>query len=135
MTETTPRSSSLAALCQADLALLDNSTTAAILPASGTGTRTGVSTAKQVLEGRILSPVVTLICSLTLPVQFWTVEGQPLMFYTLQTFESLKWLQEIVVPVSETMLDTAELWAKTWGLKKTRFIVGGSTRHRSVCFV
>eukprot|EP00045_Choanoeca_perplexa_P008984 m.85038 g.85038 ORF g.85038 m.85038 type:complete len:499 (-) comp14703_c0_seq4:57-1553(-) len=84
--------------------------TAAVLPASGTGTRTGAATAKQ----------------------FWLLDGRPLMYYTLQTFESLPWLDAIVVPVSASMLPTVQAWHQAWGLRKTKFIEGGTTRHRSI---
>ena len=52
------------------------------------------------------------------------------MYYTLQTFESLPWLDTIIVPVSTSMLPTVQAWHQEWGLRKTVFIEGGATRHR-----
>ncbi|EDQ92198.1 uncharacterized protein MONBRDRAFT_2255, partial [Monosiga brevicollis MX1] len=83
---------------------------AAILPASGTGSRTGASTAKQ----------------------FWMIEGRPLLYYTLRTMESVAWLHDVIVPVSQDMMADMRVWLQTWGFVKTRLVVGGDTRHRSI---
>lgn len=66
-------------------------------------------------------------------LQYWTVEGKPLLFYTLRTLEAIDWLQQVVVPVAADMLDTVQCWLTDWQLQRPRLVLAGSTRHRFGC--
>lgn len=60
------------------------------------------------------------------------IQDKPILYYTLEMLESVAWLDEIIVPVSEDRLEWVEGLLVTWGFKKTKVIVGGATRHRSI---
>lgn len=82
-----------------------------VLPAGGTGERTGLLT----------------------PKQFCTFLGRPLISYTIQAFERVSWIQRIMVVVAkentELMTDIIQRYQHT----KVQTVPGGSTRHRSIC--
>ncbi|TNN49607.1 Isoprenoid synthase domain-containing protein [Liparis tanakae] len=81
-----------------------------VLPAGGTGERTGLQT----------------------PKQFCSFLGRPLISYTIQAFERVSWIQSVVVAVGE---ENAELMAdivRRFRHGKVRVVPGGSTRHRSI---
>ncbi|XP_030013481.1 D-ribitol-5-phosphate cytidylyltransferase isoform X2 [Sphaeramia orbicularis] len=82
-----------------------------VLPAGGTGERTGLRT----------------------PKQFCTFLGRPLISYTIHAFERVSWIQRIMVVVAkentELMTDIIQRYQHT----KVQTVPGGSTRHRSIC--
>eukprot|EP00041_Stephanoeca_diplocostata_P012066 m.201029 g.201029 ORF g.201029 m.201029 type:complete len:294 (+) comp18795_c0_seq39:299-1180(+) len=82
-----------------------------VLPAAGTGQRAATPT----------------------PKQYWTIESQPLLYYTIKAFELIPWVTEIIIPVAE--VHVKELTAKAlspWCFNKCKFIKGDQTRHRSI---
>lgn len=81
------------------------------------------------------SLVHTCLFALLPLLQYWTVEGKPLLFYTLRTLEAIDWLQLVVVPVAADMLDTVQCWLTDWQLQRPRLVVAGSTRHRLAVFI
>ncbi|KAG7268162.1 hypothetical protein CRUP_002166 [Coryphaenoides rupestris] len=85
-------------------------TVSVVLPAGGTGERTGLPT----------------------PKQFCTFLNRPLISYTVQAFERLSWIQHVVVVVAEEstalMMDIVQRFQHT----KVRVVPGGATRHRSI---
>eukprot|EP01147_Barroeca_monosierra_P009222 gene9222-1508_t len=85
-----------------------------VLPASGIGARTGSVT----------------------PKQFWTLQGRPLLFYTLSTFAKVPGIRRIVVPIAKDFLEESETWLEEWQLSHligcVLFVKGGSSRHTSI---
>uniref|UniRef100_A0A3Q4HPG8 D-ribitol-5-phosphate cytidylyltransferase n=1 Tax=Neolamprologus brichardi TaxID=32507 RepID=A0A3Q4HPG8_NEOBR len=81
-----------------------------VLPAGGTGERTGLQT----------------------PKQFCTFLGRPLISYTIQAFE-VPWIQSIVVAVAKENMDLMTDIIQRFKHRKVRAVPGGSTRHRSIC--
>jgi 2-C-methyl-D-erythritol 4-phosphate cytidylyltransferase len=67
-----------------------------------------------------------------LTIQFWMVYDRPILYYTLESLEAIEWLEEIVVPVAEDKLAWLEAQLPLWKLHKTRLVVGGEARHRSI---
>ncbi|KAJ7381269.1 hypothetical protein OS493_001387 [Desmophyllum pertusum] len=82
----------------------------AVLPAGGSGVR----------------------MNLQLPKQFCHIMDRPLLSYTLEAFENVPWIKEIVVPMNEKYLEVAQQILNEFCHSKVRFISGGSTRHRSI---
>ncbi|XP_044065528.1 D-ribitol-5-phosphate cytidylyltransferase isoform X2 [Siniperca chuatsi] len=82
-----------------------------VLPAGGTGERTGLQT----------------------PKQFWSFLGRPLISYTIQAFERVSWIQSIVVVVAKENMDLMTDIIQRFQHRKVRVVPGGSTRHRSIC--
>ncbi|XP_041842983.1 D-ribitol-5-phosphate cytidylyltransferase [Melanotaenia boesemani] len=82
-----------------------------VLPAGGTGERTGLQT----------------------PKQFCSFLGRPLISYTIQAFERVLWIQSIVVAVAKENMDLMMDIIQRFQHKKVRVVSGGSTRHRSIC--
>ncbi|KAG9345228.1 hypothetical protein JZ751_009774 [Albula glossodonta] len=85
-------------------------TVAVVLPAGGSGERTGLST----------------------PKQFCTFLNRPLISYTIQAFERVGWIEHIVVVVAKDNLDLMVTIVQQFGHKKVKVVLGGSTRHRSI---
>ncbi|KAK2845062.1 hypothetical protein Q5P01_011721 [Channa striata] len=83
----------------------------AVLPAGGTGERTGLRT----------------------PKQFCSVLGRPLISYTVQAFERVSWIQSIAVVVAKENMDLMTDIIQRFQHKKVQVVEGGSTRHRSIC--
>ncbi|XP_069471475.1 D-ribitol-5-phosphate cytidylyltransferase [Ambystoma mexicanum] len=83
---------------------------AAVLPAGGCGERMGVST----------------------PKQFCTILGRPLISYTLQAFERVSWIKEIVVVVVADQIDLMQSIIHKYGHKRVILAQGGTARHRSI---
>ena len=55
------------------------------------------------------------------------------MYYTVAAFEEVPWLQSIIVPVSEDHIESlTKTAAEVWAFKKVKFVLGSSTRHRSI---
>ncbi|XP_070821713.1 D-ribitol-5-phosphate cytidylyltransferase [Chaetodon trifascialis] len=81
-----------------------------VLPAGGTGERTGLQT----------------------PKQFCSFLGRPLISYTIQAFERVSWIQTIVVVVSKENVDLMTDIIQRFQHRKVRVVPGGSTRHRSI---
>lgn len=81
-----------------------------ILPAGGTGERTGLQT----------------------PKQFCTFLGRPLISYTVQAFERVSWIQCVVVVVAKENLALMTDIVQRYRHAKVRVVPGGSTRHRSI---
>ncbi|CAH3157972.1 unnamed protein product [Porites evermanni] len=46
--------------------------------------------------------------NLEIPKQFYRIMGRPLISYTLEAFESVSWIKEIVVPIGENYLEVAK---------------------------
>lgn len=82
-----------------------------VLPAGGTGERTGLQT----------------------PKQFCSFLGRPLISYTIQAFERVSWIQSIVVVVAKENIDLMTDIIQRFQHRKVRVVPGGSTRHRSIC--
>ncbi|KAF7661429.1 hypothetical protein LDENG_00260240 [Lucifuga dentata] len=83
---------------------------AVVLPAGGTGERTGLQT----------------------PKQFCTFFGRPLISYTIQAFERVSWIHSIVVVVAKENMDLMMDIIQHFQHRKVRAVPGGSTRHRSI---
>ncbi|XP_077577233.1 D-ribitol-5-phosphate cytidylyltransferase [Stigmatopora nigra] len=81
-----------------------------VLPAGGSGERTGLQT----------------------PKQFCTLLGRPLISYTIQAFESIPWIRRIVVVVAKEKTDLMTNLVKHYRHVKVHVEPGGSTRHRSI---
>ncbi|KAJ0066397.1 hypothetical protein NL108_012429 [Boleophthalmus pectinirostris] len=81
-----------------------------VLPAGGTGERTGLQT----------------------PKQFCTFLGRPLISYTVQAFERVRWVQCVVVVVATEHLSLMTDIVQRYRHTKVRVVPGGSTRHRSI---
>lgn len=81
-----------------------------VLPAGGTGERTGLHT----------------------PKQFCTFLGRPLISYTIQAFERVSWIQNIVVVVAKENIDLMAEIVQRFRHTKVRVVAGGPTRHRSI---
>ncbi|KAK5862127.1 hypothetical protein PBY51_017556 [Eleginops maclovinus] len=81
-----------------------------VLPAGGTGERTGLQT----------------------PKQFCLFLGRPLISYTIQAFERVSWIQSIVVVVAKEYMDLMTDIVQQFQHTKVRVVPGGSTRHRSI---
>ncbi|XP_072317413.1 D-ribitol-5-phosphate cytidylyltransferase [Eucyclogobius newberryi] len=81
-----------------------------VLPAGGTGERTGLQT----------------------PKQYCTFLGRPLISYTVQAFERVSWIQCIVVVVATESLSLMTDIVQRYKHSKVRVVPGGSTRHRSI---
>ncbi|XP_077382461.1 D-ribitol-5-phosphate cytidylyltransferase [Festucalex cinctus] len=82
-----------------------------VLPAGGSGERTGLQT----------------------PKQFCLLMGRPLISFTIHAFERVSWIRKIVVAVAEENLDLMTSIISCFKHTKVRVVVGGSTRHRSIC--
>ncbi|XP_053289325.1 D-ribitol-5-phosphate cytidylyltransferase isoform X2 [Pleuronectes platessa] len=82
-----------------------------VLPAGGTGERTGLST----------------------PKQFCSVLGRPLISVTVQAFERVSWIQSVVVVVAKENMELMMDIVQRFQHRKVRVVAGGSTRHRSIC--
>jgi len=65
--------------------------------------------------------------------QFLTIKGHPILYYTLNKFEKMKILNEIilVVPPADVKY-TEEQIIRKYGFKKTRIVEGGKERQDSV---
>ncbi|XP_073236550.1 D-ribitol-5-phosphate cytidylyltransferase-like isoform X1 [Porites lutea] len=70
--------------------------------------------------------------NLEIPKQFYRIMGRPLISYTLEAFESVSWIKEIVVPIGENYLEVAKEVLREFSHNKVRLTSGGSTRHRSI---
>ncbi|XP_061530795.1 D-ribitol-5-phosphate cytidylyltransferase isoform X1 [Phycodurus eques] len=82
-----------------------------VLPAGGSGERTGLQT----------------------PKQFCLLLGRPLISYTIQAFERVSWIRSIVVVVAKENMDLMAAIIGRFRHDKVRVVPGGSTRHRSIC--
>ncbi|XP_028985524.1 D-ribitol-5-phosphate cytidylyltransferase [Betta splendens] len=82
-----------------------------VLPAGGTGERTGLQT----------------------PKQFCSLLGRPLISYTIQAFERVSWIHSVVVVVAKENMDRMMDIIQRFQHRKVRAVPGGSTRHRSIC--
>ncbi|KAM9852041.1 D-ribitol-5-phosphate cytidylyltransferase [Aulostomus maculatus] len=85
-------------------------TVSVVLPAAGTGERTGLQT----------------------PKQFCTFHGRPLISYTIQAFERVSWIRAVVVVVAKENVDLMTDIIQRFQHRKVRVVPGGSTRHRSI---
>ncbi|XP_008322450.1 D-ribitol-5-phosphate cytidylyltransferase [Cynoglossus semilaevis] len=81
-----------------------------VLPAGGTGERTGLTT----------------------PKQFCSLSGRPLISYTIQAFERVSWIQSVVVVVAKESMDLMADFIQRFQHRKVRVVPGGTTRHRSI---
>ncbi|KAM4600410.1 D-ribitol-5-phosphate cytidylyltransferase [Polymixia lowei] len=85
---------------------------AVVLPAGGTGERTGLQT----------------------PKQFCTFLNRPLISYTIQAFERVSWIENIVVVVAKESVDLMTDILQRFQHRKVRVVPGGSSRHRSIFY-
>ncbi|XP_028835817.1 D-ribitol-5-phosphate cytidylyltransferase isoform X2 [Denticeps clupeoides] len=83
---------------------------AVVLPAGGSGERTGLST----------------------PKQFCTFLTRPLISYTIQAFERVPWIERIVVVVAKESHSLMTDIVEKFNHAKVKIVHGGSTRHRSI---
>ncbi|XP_065522321.1 D-ribitol-5-phosphate cytidylyltransferase isoform X2 [Lathamus discolor] len=83
---------------------------AAVLPAGGSGERLGGAT----------------------PKQFCTVQGRPLVSYTVRAMERISWISDIIVVVSPENIETMKSIIEKYGHKRVTIVKGGVTRHRSI---
>ncbi|XP_041962912.1 D-ribitol-5-phosphate cytidylyltransferase isoform X1 [Alosa sapidissima] len=83
---------------------------AVVLPAAGSGERTGLST----------------------PKQFCKILGRPLISYTIHAFERVFWIDSIVVVVAKESHDLMTDIIQKYNHTKVKIVEGGSTRHRSI---
>uniref|UniRef100_H3BYN2 D-ribitol-5-phosphate cytidylyltransferase n=1 Tax=Tetraodon nigroviridis TaxID=99883 RepID=H3BYN2_TETNG len=81
-----------------------------VLPAGGTGERTGLQT----------------------PKQFWSFLDRPLISYTIDAFERVSWIQNVVVVVAKENVDQMSHIVQRFAHRKVRVVTGGCTRHRSI---
>ncbi|XP_054636988.1 D-ribitol-5-phosphate cytidylyltransferase [Dunckerocampus dactyliophorus] len=81
-----------------------------VLPAGGSGERTGLQT----------------------PKQFCLLLSRPLISYTIQTFERVSWIQSVVVVVAKENMDLMADIIQRFHHTKVRVVPGGSTRHKSI---
>ncbi|XP_061675558.1 D-ribitol-5-phosphate cytidylyltransferase isoform X2 [Syngnathoides biaculeatus] len=81
-----------------------------VLPAGGSGERTGLQT----------------------PKQFCLLLGRPLISYTIEAFERVSWIRSIVVVVAKENTDLMAAIVGRFRHAKVRVVAGGSTRHRSI---
>ncbi|KAM9807078.1 D-ribitol-5-phosphate cytidylyltransferase isoform 2-T2 [Syngnathus typhle] len=82
-----------------------------VLPAGGSGERTGLQT----------------------PKQFCLLLGRPLISYTIQAFERVSWIRSIVVVVAQENMDLMTDIVGRFQHTKVRVVAGGCARHRSIC--
>ncbi|WP_054956086.1 2-C-methyl-D-erythritol 4-phosphate cytidylyltransferase [Paenibacillus dakarensis] len=65
--------------------------------------------------------------------QFLQIEGRPIVVHTLDTFNQLPWLDEIVWVTGSGDVDRCKAWVKDYGLDKVSAVIpGGSERQESV---
>ncbi|XP_048415448.2 D-ribitol-5-phosphate cytidylyltransferase isoform X2 [Stegostoma tigrinum] len=83
---------------------------AAVLPAGGSGERMGTAT----------------------PKQFCEVLQRPLISITLETFERVHWIKDIVVVVSKQNFELMNLIIERYGHSRTTVVEGAFTRHKSI---
>ncbi|TSN03419.1 D-ribitol-5-phosphate cytidylyltransferase [Bagarius yarrelli] len=81
-----------------------------VLPAAGSGERTGLST----------------------PKQFCTFLNRPLISFTIETFERIPWIERIVVVVAKDSYDPMLHIIQQFHHAKVKVVEGGTTRHRSI---
>ncbi|EDO42477.1 predicted protein [Nematostella vectensis] len=94
-----------------DVDIQVNFSVSAVLPAAGSGTRMGLNT----------------------PKQFCRVLGKPLISYTIEAFERVSWIKEVIVVISKDKLVYMEDIIEEFKHNKVRIVEGGTTRHRSIC--
>ncbi|XP_067865499.1 D-ribitol-5-phosphate cytidylyltransferase isoform X1 [Heterodontus francisci] len=83
---------------------------AAVLPAGGSGERMGTAT----------------------PKQFCQLLQRPLISMTLETFERVHWIKEIVVVVSKQNFELMNSIIDQFGHSRTTVVEGALTRHQSI---
>ncbi|XP_066441788.1 D-ribitol-5-phosphate cytidylyltransferase isoform X4 [Eleutherodactylus coqui] len=83
---------------------------AVVLPAGGCGERLGGCT----------------------PKQYCPVLGRPLISRTLEAFERVGWISDIVVVVAPESVDLMKNIIRRYGHKLVSLVEGGVTRHRSI---
>ncbi|XP_062898371.1 D-ribitol-5-phosphate cytidylyltransferase isoform X2 [Mobula hypostoma] len=83
---------------------------AAVLPAGGSGERMGTA----------------------IPKQFCRLFQRPLISLTLEAFERVHWIKEIVVVVSQQNFEFMNSVIGQFGHSRTTVVVGGLTRHQSI---
>lgn len=83
---------------------------AAVLPASGCGERMGSTT----------------------PKQFCPLLQRPLISLTLEAFESVHWITEVVVVVSQQNFELMNSVIDRYSHSRATVVVGGLTRHQSI---
>ena len=87
-----------------------------VLPAGGSGLRTGTPTPKQViLHFLVINTDLFNNCDGTSrsifrqrnqhTPQYWKILDRPLLYYTLEVFDSIDWIDRVVVAVSQDNLE------------------------------
>lgn len=70
---------------------------------------------------------------LDIPKQFVEVDGKPVLFYTLEGFQSHPLVDEIVLVCIDGWLEDVRKWAARYGISKLReIVVGGPTVQESI---
>ncbi|MFC7678177.1 2-C-methyl-D-erythritol 4-phosphate cytidylyltransferase [Paenibacillus sp. GCM10028914] len=65
--------------------------------------------------------------------QFLQIEGRPIVVHTMDIFNQVPWLQEIVLVTGRDDVARCEAWVKEYGLDKVSAIIpGGNERQESV---
>ncbi len=82
----------------------------AVLPAGGVGQRMGLPT----------------------PKQFCNLLNRPLISYTIEAFESVPWIDNVVVSISADKMVYMEELLKEYNHRKTSLTLGDAARHRSI---
>jgi 2-C-methyl-D-erythritol 4-phosphate cytidylyltransferase len=73
------------------------------------------------------------LSSLSVPKQFYEVEGMPVLIYSLRSFESCEDIANIVVVSSSNWWKRISLWGLKYNISKLKiFAVAGKTRQHSI---
>lgn len=64
--------------------------------------------------------------------QFLKIKGHPILYYTLKTFESLNFIDEIILVIGSNDRELAEKEINYYRFNKVKIVEGGSERQNSV---
>lgn len=65
--------------------------------------------------------------------QFLQIEGRPIVVHTMDIFNQVPWLQEIILVTGRDDVTRCQAWVKEYGLNKVSAVIpGGSERQESV---
>lgn len=64
--------------------------------------------------------------------QFLKIKGHPILYYTLKVFESLNFIDEIILVIGSHDRKLAEKYISYYRLKKVKVVEGGKERQNSV---
>lgn len=66
------------------------------------------------------------------PKQFLSINGKPMLAYSLEVFNSIDEVTKIVLVCQEDHIDTYKKIVENYKINKVEFVIGGSTRQESV---